>query len=208
MEDNAQGLFRVSSRCRDSCWYHQRQRAATASVPAAGRSPPRRSHADGARETGRSDGGMREARTVALVMTEGWRLFQPRHRARGRSRSITACSVLSWLFWRPDQSWRSDRQCGREPRHQGLRGRARQAVRARRRPRLRDLTARANRANVSFYPVNPAGLVVFDTPISENNPPSYEEDSNGCATGGTDSRIWRPPRTASRSSTPTTWPPA
>jgi len=33
--------------------------------------------------------------------------------------------------------------------------------------RLRDLIARANQRNVSFIPVNPAGLVVFDTPMSE-----------------------------------------
>jgi hypothetical protein len=40
------------------------------------------------------------------------------------------------------------------------------------------LIDRANRANVSFYPITPAGLATFDTPISEKSRPSLEEDGN------------------------------
>ncbi len=34
----------------------------------------------------------------------------------------------------------------------------------------------ANRANASFYPVDPRGLAVFDTPIGPDRPPSLQED--------------------------------
>jgi hypothetical protein len=37
---------------------------------------------------------------------------------------------------------------------------------------------RANRANLSFYPITPAGLAVFDTPISEESRPTLQEDGN------------------------------
>src|SRR5439155_26138226 len=36
----------------------------------------------------------------------------------------------------------------------------------------------ANRANTSFYPVDPRGLVVFDTPIGPAPPPSLQVDAN------------------------------
>jgi hypothetical protein len=42
-----------------------------------------------------------------------------------------------------------------------------QLARTDHRQRLRDLIARANQMNVSFIPVNPAGLVAFDSPASE-----------------------------------------
>lgn len=35
---------------------------------------------------------------------------------------------------------------------------------------VRELAQRANRANVSFYPIDPRGLVVFDTPIGPDKP--------------------------------------
>jgi hypothetical protein len=44
--------------------------------------------------------------------------------------------------------------------------------------RFRDLLTSANRANVSFYPINPSGLPTIDTPISESRPPSLVEDGN------------------------------
>ncbi len=36
------------------------------------------------------------------------------------------------------------------------------------RRRLQDLAARANRFNISFYPVDPGGLAAFDTPINQD----------------------------------------
>jgi VWFA-related protein len=42
---------------------------------------------------------------------------------------------------------------------------------------FRDLMQDANRANVSFYPIDPRGLVVFDTPLSARRVPGLVEDS-------------------------------
>lgn len=39
---------------------------------------------------------------------------------------------------------------------------------------FRELLQRANRANVSFYPIDARGLVVFDTPIEQGIPPSID----------------------------------
>lgn len=41
---------------------------------------------------------------------------------------------------------------------------------------FRQLTQRANRANVSFYPIDPRGLVAFDEPIGPARPTSPAED--------------------------------
>src|SRR6266550_7100982 len=42
--------------------------------------------------------------------------------------------------------------------------------------RFRDMFGEANRANVSFYPIDPRGLAVFDSPIGPDPPPTLEED--------------------------------
>ena len=39
------------------------------------------------------------------------------------------------------------------------------------------LTQRANRANVSFYPIDPRGLVAFDSPIGPDRPPGPAADA-------------------------------
>jgi VWFA-related protein len=41
---------------------------------------------------------------------------------------------------------------------------------------FRDLFGEANRANVSFYPVDPRGLAAFDSPIGPKQPPSLVQD--------------------------------
>jgi VWFA-related protein len=43
--------------------------------------------------------------------------------------------------------------------------------------RMRRLLDEANRANASFYPIDPRGLVVFDTPIGPDPPPTLAQDS-------------------------------
>ena len=42
---------------------------------------------------------------------------------------------------------------------------------------FQQLTRRANRANVSFYPIDPRGLVVFDAPIGPDRPPGPVADA-------------------------------
>jgi VWFA-related protein len=117
--------------------------------------------------------GMREARTVVLVVTEGWRLFRastalaneagvygpqlPPIRSSGGTltvgdKSKTPNASAGYLYDAQNELVRlatleNDR-------------------------RFRDLLTSANRANVSFYPINPSGLPTVDTPISEDRPPS------------------------------------
>ncbi|MDH4065873.1 MAG: VWA domain-containing protein, partial [Acidobacteriota bacterium] len=42
---------------------------------------------------------------------------------------------------------------------------------------VRQLAQRANRANVSFYPVDPRGLVPFDSPVGPDRPPTLADDA-------------------------------
>ena len=123
--------------------------------------------------------GMREARTVTLLVTEGWRLFRA-DQALGNQAGVygptppqvgNAGGRLT-LGGRPNDPSRDnslEKRCNDElVRLSGLDDDS----------RFKELIKRANRANVSFYPVNPAGLRVFDTPMSEANRPNLVEDGN------------------------------
>src|SRR5450756_3180445 len=50
--------------------------------------------------------------------------------------------------------------------------------------RFRDLCGEASRANVSFYPIDPRGLAVFDSPIGPDRPPTLEADHNALLARG------------------------
>jgi hypothetical protein len=84
-------------------------------------------------------GQIREGRTSVILFTEGWRLFND----GGGLMSVTGRQ-------RPPQC---DQHLIRYA-NLGLQS------------RFREIMSRANRANVTFYPVNPAGLATFDLPIS------------------------------------------
>jgi VWFA-related protein len=123
-------------------------------------------------------GSMREARTVTLVITEGWRLFRQdpaladEAKYYGPQAAVPGSSGgrITLGDKTPNANFNRDvKACVDELARLSLLDDPQ---------RLRDLTLRANRANVSFYPVNPSGLVVFDTPISEKSPPSLVEDLN------------------------------
>jgi len=118
--------------------------------------------------------GVREERKAVLTVTEGWRLFtENRDLARltkergvpgrqgtftGRGRVTTGRDPTTGL----DQS-----QCDTDRMALSTINNSR---------RVRDLTDAANRANVSFYPVYPRGLVAFDAPIGPDRPPTAEQD--------------------------------
>jgi VWFA-related protein len=114
--------------------------------------------------------GTREERKFVLVLTEGWRLGGPDARLAGDgvappgmvvgpngrlgANSIGGNDSLAW--------------CERE----------RTLVTFLDLTRLFDnLVQRANRANVSFYPMDPRGLVVFDYPIGPDAPPPPSVDA-------------------------------
>ena len=123
-------------------------------------------------------GAMREARSVALVITEGWRLF---NRDLGLAEESKYYGVQRPVVGSSGGRVTLGDQTGNADTYRDVKACQDELVRLAgldHRQRLRDLTLRANRANVSFYPVNPSGLVVFDTPMSLDKPPSLEEDQN------------------------------
>jgi len=84
-------------------------------------------------------GHLREGRTSVLLFTEGWRLFND----EGGLMAETGKAL--------------DKRCDEillRLANVGLQ------------QRFRDVTQHANRANVTFYPVNPIGLATFDLPLS------------------------------------------
>jgi VWFA-related protein len=121
--------------------------------------------------------GLRPERKFVMVFTEGWPLYQENER------------LLRPLDGRPP----TGDPLGTDPRTGGLRrpGSAdpqtgtRTSSEACERLRtmlayidhevdFRQLLQRANRANVSFYPIDARGLIVFDTPIEWGVPPSVD----------------------------------
>jgi VWFA-related protein len=123
-------------------------------------------------------GGMREARTVTIVITEGWRLFREDAAVREESReygaSLPQVGSSGGRLTIGDKTANSGTYTDKKVCNDELiRLTSLDDER-----RLRDLITRANRANVSFYPVNPAGLQVFDTPISQSSRPNLVEDGN------------------------------
>ncbi len=84
-------------------------------------------------------GQIREGRTSVVLFTEGWRLFND----DGGLTGVTG---------------RRPPQCDQHLiRYANINLQS----------RFREILARANRSNVTFYPVNPAGLATFDLPISQ-----------------------------------------
>jgi VWFA-related protein len=118
---------------------------------------------------------LRPERKFVLVFTEGWPLYRPDPNLLGQ---LPGASL-------PDP-------LGTDPRTGGLRkpnspdpttGNASMEMCNREATRLvysdhefefRELLQRANRANVSFYPIDARGLVAFDTPIEWGVPPSVD----------------------------------
>ena len=121
--------------------------------------------------------GMREARTVVLLVTEGWRLFTIDQGLANQAGefgpmipqvgSVGGKLTTAGPPSGTNRGYSEERDCNNElVRLSGLDDEN----------RFREMFKRANRANVSFYPINPAGLRVFDTPLSVENRPNLVED--------------------------------
>ncbi len=108
---------------------------------------------------------LRDARTVLLLISDGWLLF-------GRSDALMNESGR-WTQAAPGMTIDQSGRLGTVTKMDGSGDRTAcnaELVRLAQmdsRQRLRDLMARANRANVSIYPVAPTGLAAFDTPINQ-----------------------------------------
>lgn len=109
-------------------------------------------------------GNMREGRTSVVLVTEGWRLFPQNPR-------LVAAIERTQRNGPPGPGTVGGQLRMFDSISEGVRDNCillgQRLARTDHQQRLRDLIARANQRNVSFIPVNPAGLVVFDTPMSE-----------------------------------------
>ena len=113
---------------------------------------------------------VREERKAILAITNGWLLFRPN---QGLMRQLTCHGVPTGPPVSIDP--RSGRLTARE---QPLTPPAAQCDADRMRlanidndAQFRDLLDEANRANASFYPIDPRGLAVFDTPLVRQDVP-------------------------------------
>lgn len=128
-------------------------------------------------------GGLREERKAVLAVSQGWMQF-------GENQSLAAGGVLGQPeptppeVFAPNPRRRVDGQGGRQLTSDLAKCEADRIALAHMddSDRVRQIGERANRANVSFYPVDPRGLVVFDSPIGPNPPPSLQEDARNLST--------------------------
>ena len=114
--------------------------------------------------------GVREERKAVLAISDGWLLFRPNPALSNEVRpDLPRVGV--------------DPQNGRITTDRSRGGTAASCDGDRIRlaqiddeSQFRQMLDEANRANTSFYPVDPRGLAVFDTPIGPNPPPSIVVD--------------------------------
>jgi VWFA-related protein len=105
----------------------------------------------------------REARTVLVLLSDGWRLFQPDRRlaelASVGGMTVPGTFITGGRLTRPDLATTSNPAvCAQELARLADLDNA---------SRFRNLLMQATRANISVYPVAPGGLVVFDAPINQ-----------------------------------------
>jgi VWFA-related protein len=114
---------------------------------------------------------VREERKFVLLLTEGWRLGGPLPGLSTNSPAPPGIGVDPGgrLRLEPRRGMGSvEGSCDRERAMLGFIDMNRM---------FDDLIQRANRANVSFYPMDPRGLVVFDSPIGPEAPPPPSVDA-------------------------------
>ncbi len=117
--------------------------------------------------------GIREERKAILAITEGWLLFRPDPALMNASDRPAPTGIFVGPDGRPTRT---------DPRNPGA-GIAAQCEQDRvalsmldDERRFRSLLGEANRANASFYPINPKGLTVFDSPMGPAPPPPLTVD--------------------------------
>jgi VWFA-related protein len=108
--------------------------------------------------------GLREARTVVLLFTDGWVLYQPdRALAEQNLDPTRRAPPMPGVYRGPGGQMTmnnpyDESKCTTELMRLANLDDQR---------RLRDLITEANHHNVTFYPINPGGLAAFDTSLSE-----------------------------------------
>jgi VWFA-related protein len=113
----------------------------------------------------RSLRGLREERKAILAISNGWLLFRP----NGRLQRVLACEGVPTGLPRVSVDPRNGRPTTQAP--PGTANASRCQIDRQNLAQIdddqlfRDILDEANRANASFYPIDPRGLAVFDTPI-------------------------------------------
>ena len=119
-------------------------------------------------------GGLREDRKFVVLLTEGWVLFRRNDRLGGALGGMPGATpvgvgpggrIITGDDPRQNTSGRDS--CDRERVMLSFVDHEYE---------LRQLAQRANRANVSFYIIDPRGLAVFDDPIGPTRPATLEQD--------------------------------
>jgi len=127
-------------------------------------------------------GSIREGRTAVIAVTDGWLLYRP-----NQTLTVLRKGPLGWeepipgspppvgvgrggtLTTKQNRDQFADEQteCDRDRMNLAMMDNAQY---------FRDLFGEANRANVSFYPIDPRGLAAFDTAIGPDAPPDIITD--------------------------------
>ncbi len=116
--------------------------------------------------------GLREERKAILTVTEGWRLFRE-NRALAEMQRPTPPGIFVGPNGRLTSTDTRDPIAGYMAECDRDRMMLAQMDDDR---RFRDLLDEANRANASFYPIDPRGLPVFDSDMGPNPPPPPSVD--------------------------------
>lgn len=113
-------------------------------------------------------GAIREERKAILLVSEGWRLFRPDPSMMSANTRPTGGGVAGAGFRdKYNPNGLNNTMCDSD--RMMLSGLDDWQ-------RFRDIMDEANRANASFYPIEPRGLVVFDTDLGPNAPISISDD--------------------------------
>ena len=124
-------------------------------------------------------GGIREERKAILTITEGWRLYGPDQALmapRDRHDTPGADPIGVGPDGRLRRNPASTRTDNSASKYECDTDRMTLAMMDNERY-FRDLLDVANRANATFYPVDPRGLAVFDDDITANTPPNVSQTS-------------------------------
>src|SRR5262249_2580914 len=114
---------------------------------------------------------LRDGRTAVVAVTDGWLLYRPNEaiaqRRPGSSDPVPGGQAPIAVGRGGTLGKRSPSDPDNPDRTEGERDQMELSLRDDA-EYFRDLFGEANRANVSFYPIDPRGLAAFDAPISEN----------------------------------------
>ena len=113
--------------------------------------------------------GAREERKAVLVLSNGWRLFQP-NEALGRAVNCTPATAVPPVGVDPGTgriTTGSTNGRGQETTRAACDADRMRLARIDNDREFRDIRQEANRSNVAFYPLDPRGLTPFDEPIAK-----------------------------------------